>query len=71
LVTGCSRVSTKVLLDDLASDTTLLVRRDDLVAARVCDQSRSRALHADGRIIGLNFSGVAIARSPLKAHAAA
>jgi transposase len=59
-VLGCSWTSAEVLLDGAVSDTTLRARRDEWVAAGMFEHLEAEALAAYDRIIGLDFTHVAI-----------
>jgi transposase len=67
LVTGCSWVDAETLLGGVVSDTTLRARRDEWVTAGVFDDLVAEALTAYDRIIGLDFSNVALDASQHKA----
>jgi len=67
LVTGCSWVDVEQLMDGVVSDTTLRARRDEWVAAGVFDDLAAEAIAGYDRIIGLDFSDVALDTSQHKA----
>jgi transposase len=69
LVTGCSWEDAERLCDHHVSDTTVRTRRDAWIQAGVFDTLVEEALAAYDRIIGLDFSDVAIDGSLHKAPA--
>jgi transposase len=69
LVTGCSWVDVEALLGFVVSDTTLRARRDEWLAVGVFEQLAAEAQRAYDKIIGLDFSEVAVDGSLHKAPA--
>lgn len=69
LVTGCSWEDAERLCGNQVSDTTVRTRRDAWIAAGVFDTLVAEALAAYDRIIGLDFTEVAIDGSLHKAPA--
>jgi transposase len=69
LVTGCSWVDAEALLGFVVSDTTLRARRDEWLSAGVFERLAAEAQAAYDKIVGLDFSEVAIDGSLHKAPA--